>query len=246
VQPTHGRSKRVADALGQVALRADQRAQIEELAKTAESTHAAAAAAQQDFAETLATQVTAGALDRDALTAKVARVSAAWAAAQPTERASFEALHGILDAGQRAELVAAMKAQQQQHGSDHPKDKEFEGHKGHGPGERWADALQLSDEQRTAFKSILHEAFASFHGGPAEAREHHHGGHGELLEAFQGDTFSFDAVVPPHDVQAHVSEMSGHLIDVVEKVLPLLTAEQRTLAAQLIRDHADHLPLGER
>jgi Spy/CpxP family protein refolding chaperone len=126
---------------------------------------------------------------------------------------------------------------------EHPKDKEAAGHRGHGPGERWADELELSDEQRTAFKSVLREAFASFHGGRGTAHEQHHG-HGAVLDAFQEETFSFDAVATPHDVAAHVSEVSGHVMDVVEKVLPLLTPAQRALAAQLIREHADHLPLG--
>ena len=64
-----------------------------------------------------------------------------------------------------------------------------------------------------------------------------------ILEAFKADTFSFDAVAPAEDVGARVAGMSARLLDVVEKVLPLLTADQRGLAAQKIREHADRLPV---
>jgi hypothetical protein len=247
VTPAHGRAHRVAEALGQVALRDDQRAQLETLAASLEAQRAGAITAQRDLAETMATQIadaTRTTLDRAALEPKVTALVAAWGAVQPKERAAFESVHAILDAGQRAELVAALEA----HGHGEHMDHEEHGWnkgKGHGPGQRWADELELNDLQRVAFFQILHEGFTEGHAGMGEM-EHafHKAGHGRaLLEAFKADTFSFDAVAPAEDIGARASGKAAHFFDMVEKVLPILTPEQRTLAAQKIRDHVEQLPL---
>ena len=236
----HGKAKRVADALGQVALRADQRAQIEALATQAEGRHATAIAAQHDFVTALAAQVATGTLDRAALTPKTAALSAAWSAAQPQERAAFESIHAILDPAQRAEFVDAMtNLPREGHGGDgHGWGK----HEGHGPGQHWADELQLTEAQRTTFEQILHDSFAEAHGDHPHAM--HGAGHGRaVLDAFKADTFSFDAVAPAEDVGARTQKMTTHLLDIVEKVLPMLTPEQRALAAEKLREHGDNLPI---
>ena len=60
----------------------------------------------------------------------------------------------------------------------------------------------------------------------------------KMLEAFKGDSFSMDAVAPPEDVRAGAHEISGRMLEMVETVLPILTPEQRTLAAAKLRDRA--------
>jgi hypothetical protein len=94
------------------------------------------------------------------------------------------------------------------------------------------------------FKEILHNAFEAVH-ALMPGRGFHGDHHGKaILEAFKGETFSFDAVAPMEDHGAKAALMAGHMIDVVEKVLPLLTADQRSIAAQKLLERAEHGPMG--
>jgi Spy/CpxP family protein refolding chaperone len=232
-----GRVKRIGDALGQVALRGDQRAQLEALAADADGRLGVGLAAKQDLATALAAQVAAGTIDRAALAPKVTAMVAAMTAAQAKDRAAFEAVHGILDAGQRAEFVDAMEQNPHAgHGWD------MVNHRG--PGQRWADELSLSDDQRATFEQILHDSFAGHHHGDGPGFLHGMGHGKALLEAFRADAFSFDAASPAEDIGGKTSGMVAHLLDVAEKVLPILTPEQRALAAKKILEHAGELPVG--
>jgi Spy/CpxP family protein refolding chaperone len=229
-----GRAKRVLDALAQVSLRNDQRAQIEAMAAETEARHGAVLAARQAVAGMIATQIEAGAIDRAALAPKVDAMLGALRDLQAKDRAAFEALHGLLEPAQRAELADVMEAGG--HGGHHA----HEGHdwKDHDHGGHWADELGLSDEQRAAFKQIVREAFSDKDG------PEHGFGHGmrhgkETLEAFRGETFSMDAVSPPEDIGAHASRHLGHVLDIADKVLPMLTPEQRALAAQKVRERSE-------
>ena len=75
-----------------------------------------------------------------------------------------------------------------------------------------------------------------------------------MMEAFKSDHFVMNEVEPEGDVHAKASEMSTRFLGVVEQVLPMLTPEQRALAAAKIREHArggadahqeEMMPIGE-
>jgi hypothetical protein len=241
----HGKVRRIGDALGQVALRPDQRSAIESLAADAEARQTAGLGARHDLVTTLAAQVASGTIDRDALAPKVDAIVAAMTDAQPKDRAAFETLHAILDPAQRAEFADAMES----HGADGKLAGMMKGFAASGiggPGKQWEDDLNLSAEQRVAFEQILHDAFGGHHGPRGEGHGWHHHGmmHGRaLLEAFKADTFSFDEVSPAEDLASKTSTMTTHVLDVVDKVLPLLTTDQRATAAQKITERAADLPL---
>jgi Spy/CpxP family protein refolding chaperone len=241
---THGRVKRIGEALGQVDLRADQRAQLEALAADAEARQVTVLATRQELGAALAGQITRGALDRDALSAKVSAVVDAMSDSQPKDRAAFEAVHAILDPGQRAAFAVAMETTG--HGS-HLAGMMMKGLAERG--QEWAAGLGLSEEQHAAIETIFREAHhwhpegAGHRDGP---RGFMHGeGHGRgVLEAFKADTFSFDAVSPPEDLGAKVSGMTDHMLDVVDKALPILTPAQRVLAADKVQRHMEDMPFG--
>jgi Spy/CpxP family protein refolding chaperone len=229
----------IGTALGEVSLSAKQRADIEKLAADAEARHASGEKARQDLAEALAVQVEQGTVDRAALQPKIDAVAAAWQAVRPADRAALEQLHAILDAGQRAAFVDALRAQ-------------FAAHKGKGGHEgmhAWAKDLNLTDAQKTQIRAAFmaqrqaHQGHDEEHHG--DRREAGHHGPKAILEAFKSDTFSMDAVAPKVDVTAATNKMTGRMLGLVETVLPILTAEQRTVAAQKIRAHADTLHGGE-
>ncbi|HEY6458710.1 MAG TPA: Spy/CpxP family protein refolding chaperone, partial [Polyangiaceae bacterium] len=236
-QNAHGPLKMMGDALGDVPLTASQRAAVESLATDAETRHAAARAAHKDLALAIAGQVQAGAIDRAALQPKIDAVVAAMKAAQPGDRAGLEQLHAILTPDQRTAFVDAVRARVSQHmgaGSMH----EHHGLK------QWATDLGLSDEQRAQIKDGLKQHFeamqakrAADHDGAAwgEAKEHGHA----VMEAFKGDRFVMNEVAPPHDVAQMSQKMTDHLLGIAEVALPILTPQQRTLAAQKLRDRAE-------
>ena len=234
-QSAQGPLKVVGDALGDVPLTASQRTQIEKLAADAQARHADASAAHKDLMLTIAAQVDAGAIDRQALQPKLDAVTAALVKAQPADRASFEQLHALLSADQRAAFVDALTAR-----IGDPEEKMHGAH----PLKQWAEDLKLTDDQRTQIRAALHDKFHGAHAavGHAEGGElpwagDHHGA--KVLAAFKQDRFVMDEVAPPKDLSQMASKMSEHFLGLAETVLPLLTPEQRSLAASKIREKAN-------
>jgi Spy/CpxP family protein refolding chaperone len=230
----HGHVKIAGEALGEVPLRADQRAQIEKLAAAAETQQAAVHAARHDLMLALADQVAAGQIDRTALQAKIDAVATAALAVQTSDRAALTQLHSILDPSQRSLFVDALESKIHGHWHGHG------GMGGMGWKDRWAE-LNLTEAQTTQIQSILHESFAAHKGewkGGLERGKN-------TLDAFKGDTFAIDQVAPAMDVRAKTTEMTGRFVDIAQKVLPILTADQRATAAQKLHARAAAAPEGE-
>lgn len=247
----HGRAKAVVDALAQVPLRTDQRTAIEQLATDTEAKSAPVRKAREELMVAVADQVQTGTIDRTALQPKIDAVATSWEAARPSERAAFERLHAILNADQRAALVTALQAK-------------TDAHAGHGEHmqhmQRWVSDLSLTPDQQDQIRAKLADKWrqhavqdataagsgadsAQVAGGQLQGIMRHRAMRAQqqkMLEAFKGDTFSMDAVAPPQDVHAGASEMSGRMLEMAEAVLPILTPEQRTLAAAKLRERAAH------
>ncbi|HTQ47768.1 MAG TPA: Spy/CpxP family protein refolding chaperone [Polyangiaceae bacterium] len=232
----HGPVKLFGEALGDVPLTAAQRTQIEQLATDAEARHADARAARKDLMTVLATQVQAGQIDRTALQPKIDALTAAMQKAQPGDRAAFEQLHAILDPQQRTEFVDAVKA----HIGEHKGEK----HDRHASMKQWAADLQLSDDQKAQIKSAImdHMHAAGAAGGGHDWSQAKHQGQ-DVMAAFAQDRFVMNEVAPPRDVQAQVAKMTGHMLGLVEAALPVLTPQQRVLAAQKLVERADSIEL---
>jgi Spy/CpxP family protein refolding chaperone len=228
----HGPLKVVGEALGDVPLTAAQRAQVERLAADAEARHADARLARKDLMLAVAAQVQAGAIDRAALRLKVDALAAALTKAQPADRASFEQLHALLSADQRTAFVDALEARVGEH-----KGKMREGH----PLRKWTDDMKLSDDQRTQIRAALHDRFRPMvHGEGGEhlwEEEGHRGA--KVLSAFKQDRFVMDEVAPARDIAQVAAQMTDHFLGLAETVLPLLTPEQRALAASKLREKAE-------
>jgi Spy/CpxP family protein refolding chaperone len=251
---THGPVKVIGEALGEVPLRPEQRTEIEKLAADSEARHASSKAAHKDLTLAIAAQVEKGSIDRAALKPQFDAAAAAWEGSRPADRAALERLHAILDPQQRAVFIDAVEAKMHPHaagatgGDEHP----YRGHM-----EEWTTDLKLTDDQKTQIRAALMTAFGGEHHGehgdterqaehqadhPKEhARGEHHEGreHGrKVLEAFKGEKFSLDEVAPAADARAKVGDAGDKFLKGVEVVLPILTAEQRAIAATKLRSHA--------
>jgi Spy/CpxP family protein refolding chaperone len=227
---SHGHVKLAAEALSEVPLRADQRAQIEKLAATADAGQAAVRTARRDLMAAIADQIAAGQIDKNTLQPKIDAIGVAALGTQTTERAGLEQLHAILDASQRSLFVDTLRDKIQARWQEHA------GHAGHGHEgmkARWAE-LNLTDAQEAQIKAILKDEFSATRGQWKDGFDRGQ----KTLEAFKGDAFVMAEVAPAVDMRAKSTEMAGRFVDIATKVLPILTPEQRALAAQKLHARA--------
>jgi Spy/CpxP family protein refolding chaperone len=236
---SHGQVKLIGEALGEVGLRPDQRTQLEQLAADAETRHAAVQAAHKDLMLAIAAQIESGTIDRAALQPKIDAATAAWKASRPADRAAFEKIHSILDASQRAEFIESLRTKAQAKmggGPGHGHGGGFLG--GHGRLAKLADDLQLTDAQRDQVKAIM-----------KDERHEHAGAHpfqdgkqrmDTVLDAFKQDRFVIDDVAPMNAAQPdHANGMAMHMLDIAERMQPILTPAQQKLAAEKLRERAN-------
>jgi Spy/CpxP family protein refolding chaperone len=92
--------------------------------------------------------------------------------------------------------------------------------------------LALSDGQKLKIAEIVKAQREAQ--GP-EAHENHRKAMRIAIEAFRSSTFDASAVLPKHD---GATDMGERMIDLAEKIVPILTPEQRTKAAQMLRARA--------
>ena len=257
---THGFVKVVGEALGEVPLRAEQRTELERLATEVDARHAAMAEGRKELALAIADQVERGTIDRAALQPKIDRVVADVEKARPDDRAAVARVHALLDADQRDAFVDALEARLGEMRRSRSK--------GFAEMKQLADDLKLTDEQRAqireAFKGGQHARFGREHAGD-QAREHRakhkrpgHGrghapghamkgrfGHGHgRLEAFRADKLDLDRLAPTVDLKGAATAGTDRMIGFAEKVLPVLTPEQRKIAADRLRARAASGELG--
>ncbi|HEY4014698.1 MAG TPA: hypothetical protein VGM06_15250 [Polyangiaceae bacterium] len=241
-QSAQGPAKLIGDALGDVPLTAPQRAELEQLAADFEARHAAARAAGKDMMLALAGQVEAGTLDRATLKAKVDAVTAALVAAQPADRAGFQKLHDILQPDQRVAFVDAFEARAKaRFAGGAEAGPEGKGGPGRGMMAKWAADLALTDAQKHEIKAGLEQQrqHGDGEGGPGHPRWEGARRAGKLLESFKQDRFVLDEVAPPRDIARMATRASERFIGLAEVALPVLTPQQRALAAQKIRERVD-------
>jgi len=239
---THGFVKMVGEALGDVPLRAEQRVEIEKLAQAAEARHAPTAQGRKDLMAAIADQVEKGAIDRTALQPKIDKVVADIDSVRTEDRAAIVKLHDMLDPDQRNTFVDALETRMKaKHGEHSPL-------KGFAKMHQLAEDLKLTDAQKSQIKDVLkdmhkHHADGE-HGKPwahgeANKREHH-GHHGkQAFEAFRGDKLDLEKASPPVDLKEKATKGTTHFVGIAEKILPILTPEQRKIAADKLRGFAE-------
>lgn len=246
---THGFVKVMGEALGEVSLRPDQRAELEKIAQDAEARHATIASDRKDLMKTVADQVEKGTIDRNALQPNLDKISADMDKAQPEDRAALVRVHDLLDADQRNAFADAMEQKFKGKHGDHGDHGDQKGmHGGHfGHMKQLADDLKLTEDQRTQIKDVLKSAHAEHEKGGAGNRPHFggnpHAG-AKPFEAFRGDKFDANSLPNGDHMKAAGKEMSGRMLGTIEKILPILTPEQRKLAADKIRQMADSGEMG--
>jgi hypothetical protein len=144
--------------------------------------------------------------------------------ASPVLRKALEDLHGILDQQQRGELVDAIEAQIQER-SRHAE----------GWFDNFAQDLRLTEDQKTKVKEVLMRAKPSLEQDRENAKE--------VFEAFRGDQFSIDQIVPLEEVGKRTRERARAMISVAKSLTEILTAEQLDQLAQKIEPQEEERQL---
>ncbi|HVH45036.1 MAG TPA: Spy/CpxP family protein refolding chaperone [Labilithrix sp.] len=225
----HGGVERlVSDALAELKLRPEQQAEIEKIGSEFKTRHEPVKAAKRELMVALADQIDNGEIDRCALDPQITKVGSAVAKAHPGDRAAFERLHAILDPDQRAKFVEALGRRW----------KMLE--KVHEPRvmtEAIAKELKLSSDQKTRLEKIFAGLREIKEAGPTQAARKERWG--KVLEAFKGDRFVLDELVPAKDVEAEAADKIERLLWAGEAILPVLNVEQRTQVAKMLRDKGE-------
>ncbi|MFO0734968.1 MAG: Spy/CpxP family protein refolding chaperone [Labilithrix sp.] len=242
----HGPIKAMGEALGEVALRPDQRTEIEKLATDAEARHAPLSAGRKDLMLAFADQVEKGSIDRAALTGKLDKITADMERSRNDDRAALVKLHDLLDKQQRNEFVDALEKNfKAKHGFGGEGEGAGPPRMGFGHMHKLAEDLKLTDDQKDKIKDVFKESWREnmkeHHGGKHAGGPwggHHKGGK-HALEAFREDKLDLDKVAPPQDLKAMANGGVEHVAKIAEKVLPILTPEQRKIAADKLREMAN-------
>jgi Spy/CpxP family protein refolding chaperone len=238
---THGMVRVVGDALGEVNLRPDQRVELEKLAQDAEARHAPMVERRKEVMLAVADQIEQGAIDRAALQVKIDTIAADMDKVGTDDRSALVKLHDVLDGDQRNAFVDALEKQMKAKHGEH-------GMQRFARMKQLADDLKLTDAQRSQIHDIMRESFKDMHqGGPGEqghhvppgmigARGYAPGKH--LLDAFREDKLDVSKMGPPHAAKEMIGAGATHVMTIAEKILPILTPEQRKIAADKLRTAA--------
>jgi Spy/CpxP family protein refolding chaperone len=236
----HGAVRIVGEALGEVALRPDQRTEIEKLAADAETRHAPLLDGKKQLMLAFADQVEKGAIDRAVLQSSLDKVMADVEKSRNDDRAAIAKLHDILDKQQRNDFVDALeKSFKGKHGF-----REGEGPPGKAFGHmhKLAEDLNLTDDQKDKIKDVFKESWHDMkkgnHGAWGRGHGRHEGKH--ALEAFREDKLDLDKVAPPMDLKAMANDGVDRVSKIASQILPILTPEQRKIAADKLREMANN------
>lgn len=162
-----------------------------------------------------------GKIDRDALEPEVLEYVNARKTASPDLRDALVKLHDLLDSGQRADFADALE------------NRLYEVRHAILSGEQtdeMAERLGLDDKQKEQLQAILASEQPSL---DAERDALH-----QVVEAFRGEEFSPESLLPEADVPDRARTRAEGIIDVTSAFTEILDAQQRDMLAERIREAA--------
>ena len=237
----HGIVALIADGLSKVGLNQQQRTEIEQLGKKVTPKEQLVMEARRELQEELAEQLAKGEIDEKEFDDEIEELVDARMKASPVLRSALEDLHEILEPQQRGELVDAITSGMQER-SQHA--------------EQWFDEfardLRLTEDQKTKVKDVLMRAKPTLERDRETAKK--------VFEAFRGEEFSMDELVPLEEVGKRTRTKAQAMISIAKSLTEILTPEQldqlarklepqeqeRQFPGQLERPgHGEHGDVGE-
>jgi len=232
-----GVSMLIAMSIKDLDLAADQRVIVDKARQDLLAKMEPARAAGKDLASTLADGIAVGAVDRAKADAAVNKVVAQVQGLHDASVAALNQLHTALNAQQRAALVDSLQTHwekwKEAHGQDEQEDKQHRS--GYLLG--LVKAIGLTKEQAEAIKANFHEKMK---GNPQENKHKEVDDHLQAFAtAFKSETFDAKKLTGAKMANGHLARWGAtRRVRFLEAAAPVLTPEQRTKLAQMIRDHA--------
>jgi Spy/CpxP family protein refolding chaperone len=218
----------VREAIAKVSLRPDQRTLVEQLGREADARHEPIRAARTALQGALADQVAAGKIDRALLKPQIDALLQTIEQSRAADRVALGRLHDILDKDQRGQFVDAVEDGFKNRMHDRP---------GIQHAKRWAADLNLSDQQRDQIRAAIQARFQGQRDAMKEQMHTMREQGKKMLDSFRQDQFTPDATIFGRDkLERGITRM----IDFAETAVPILTPEQRQIAAQKIRTRGAH------
>lgn len=214
----------IAAALDKLDLRDDQRAALEQLRADVKTQSAPVIVAHQKVAEAVAVSIEAGGvLDRATIDPLVADAVAAAVANRPVVEGAANRLYAILNLDQRQALVSALQASVHAHGFHHPAGADRLA--------KISGELGLSSEQLATIRARVAGGSSGVPTEMVTAFAHMK----RIADAFASDSFDAHALGVGDHAATVGPAMANLILTHLDAALPVLTAEQRTRLAQMIR-----------
>ena len=221
----HGIVALIADGLSKVGLNQEQRAKIEQLGKKVTPKEQLVAEARSELQEELAEELAKGEIDETAFDDEVQELVDARTKASPVLRSALEELHEILDQQQRGELVDAITTGMQERSR-----------RAEGWFDDFARDLRLTEDQKTKVKDVLMRAKPTLEQDRETAKK--------VFEAFRGEEFSMDQLVPLDEVAKRTREKAKAMISIAKSMTEILTPAQLDQLARKLepqeRERGEH------
>jgi Spy/CpxP family protein refolding chaperone len=246
----------IAMSIHDLDLSADQKAKVEQIRTDLLAKLEPARTAGKDLAGVLADGVAAGAVDRAKADAAIDKLVTQTQGIHDATADAMNQLHAALTGPQRATLVDKL--------NEHfEKWKEANGHEEqdgqpHRSGHLMAlvKDLSLSQDQAQKIKTSFHDlmkagappgAPAAPAGGSANPQDHQHKEVADHMQAFatafKADAFDAKTLSTETAANGHMAKWGATRMErFLEAAAPVLTSDQRTKLAQIIRDRAGKQP----
>jgi Spy/CpxP family protein refolding chaperone len=218
----------VDEGLSGVALSPDQTSSFTALGADVDAKVGALDRARDAFVLALADQIDEGKVRAEMLTPEIQKVVDAAAAASGELRASLKKLHDTLSPEQRPLFVAGFREALQKRVSLVDPKAQIE---------EWSKALDLTDEQKQKFEAVVGEEKVDDDVEKARAEV--------VLAAFPGKAFTMDDLLPAGSIRDRAEEMLTDIAAAADKVTAILTPDQRSTAAAILRERVSGTTKGE-
>jgi Spy/CpxP family protein refolding chaperone len=218
-------------------LSADQQAAVEKIRTEILSKMEPARAAGKDLANTLADGVAAGKIDRPKVDVAISKIATQAQGLHEASLTGLNELHAALTALQRAKLVDSLQAHWERWKEAQGRD-EADDHV-HRSGHLLALVRQLgvSQEQAEKIKASFRDKMKASPQDQAhkEVQDHLQA----FATAFKSDTFDAKKLTGAKVANGQVARWGAtRMARFIEAATPVLTPEQRTKLAGILRDHA--------
>jgi Spy/CpxP family protein refolding chaperone len=228
----------IALSIKDLDLSADQRTAVDKIRADLLTRMEPARAAGKDFANLLADGVAAGNVDRAKAEPAINKLVTQVQGTHDASVSALNALHATLNAQQRATLVDALQSHWEKWKEAHGRDEQDEHQYRSGFLLALVQRVGLTQQQADKIKANFREKMKG--SGPQEHQHKEMEDHlRAFASAFKADSFDAKKLTNAKMANGHLARWGATRRErFLEAAAPVLTPEQRTKLAQIIRDRA--------